>query len=159
MSKRCPECLRVNEDSRTFCSNCGATLDPELRLIQDLEKQKQISSKAEPAPQRRRDDDDDDYIPRRTSQKKSGCYVATAVYGSYDCPQVWTLRRFRDDRLAATLSGRAFIRLYYAVSPTLVRLFGRSAWFKSLWRGPLDRLVSRLRDQGVENTPYQDKEW
>ena len=24
------------------------------------------------------------------------CYVATAVYGSYDCPEVWTLRRFRD---------------------------------------------------------------
>lgn len=31
-----------------------------------------------------------------------GCYVATAVYGSYDCPQVWTLRRFRDNTLAAT---------------------------------------------------------
>ena len=22
---------------------------------------------------------------------KKGCYIATAVYGSYDCPQVWTL--------------------------------------------------------------------
>ena len=31
-----------------------------------------------------------------------GCYVATAVYGSYDCPQVWTLRRYRDDTLAET---------------------------------------------------------
>ena len=27
----------------------------------------------------------------------SGCYIATCVYGSYDCPQVQTLRRFRDD--------------------------------------------------------------
>ena len=25
-----------------------------------------------------------------------GCYVATAVYGSYDCPEVWVLRRYRD---------------------------------------------------------------
>ena len=40
MSKRCPECLRMNEDARTFCTYCGATLDPHLRLIQDLEKQK-----------------------------------------------------------------------------------------------------------------------
>ncbi len=26
--------------------------------------------------------------------ESSGCYIATAVYGSYDCPPVWTLRRF-----------------------------------------------------------------
>lgn len=24
--------------------------------------------------------------------EKNGCYIATCVYGSYDCPQVWTLR-------------------------------------------------------------------
>ncbi|MDO5478959.1 MAG: CFI-box-CTERM domain-containing protein [Clostridia bacterium] len=53
-----------------------------------------------------------------------GCYVATAVYGSYDCPEVWTLRRFRDDTLAKTWYGRMFIRVYYAVSPTLVKWFG-----------------------------------
>lgn len=35
-----------------------------------------------------------------------GCYVATCVYGSYDCPQVWTLRRFRDNTLAETMLGR-----------------------------------------------------
>ena len=33
---------------------------------------------------------------------KAGCYVATSVYGSYDCPEVWTLRRFRDEVLADT---------------------------------------------------------
>lgn len=159
MSKRCPDCHRVNEDSRLFCAYCGATLDAELRLIQDLEKQKGTSSKSEPAPRQQKDDDDDyTYTPRPT-QKKSGCYVATAVYGSYDCPQVWTLRRFRDDRLAASPLGRAFIRTYYAVSPALVRRFGETAWFKALWRGPLDRLVRRLRAQGVEDTPYQDRDW
>lgn len=89
----------------------------------------------------------------------SGCYVATAVYGSYDCPQVWTLRRFRDDTLAASWYGRAFIHAYYAVSPTLVKWFGRTAWFQKLWRGPLDRLVARLREDGVADTPYQDRDW
>lgn len=91
--------------------------------------------------------------------KKSGCYVATAVYGSYDCPQVWTLRRFRDNELARSALGRAFIRAYYAVSPTLIRWFGGSRWFRRLWRGPLDRLAARLRCRGVEDTPYQDQAW
>lgn len=48
MSQRCPECHRVNDDSRKFCTNCGATLDPHLRLIQDLERQKEAPSKKQP---------------------------------------------------------------------------------------------------------------
>ena len=87
----------------------------------------------------------------------SGCYVATAVYGSYNCPQVWTLRRFRDNTLDATWYGRAFIKTYYAISPTLVKWFGETSWFKRLWRKPLDKLVARLKNNGVEDTPYQDK--
>ena len=45
-----------------------------------------------------------------SGSSSGGCYVATAVYGSYDCPQVWTLRRYRDYTLAETWYGRAFIR-------------------------------------------------
>lgn len=88
-----------------------------------------------------------------------GCYVATAVYGSYDCPQVWTLRRYRDYSLAQTWYGRVFIRTYYAISPTLVKWFGDTYWFKKLWRGILDKKITRLNANGVENTPYTDKEW
>ena len=91
--------------------------------------------------------------------EKSGCYVATCVYGSYDCPQVWTLRRYRDDMLGSTWYGRLFIRTYYAISPTLVKWFGKTTWFKKLWKGKLDRMVAKLQSQGVENTPYQDKTW
>lgn len=89
----------------------------------------------------------------------SGCYIATCVYGSYDCPEVWTLRRYRDDTLASTWYGRLFIRTYYAISPTLVRWFGHTNWFKKMWRGKLDKMVASLNDNGVENTPYKDKEW
>ena len=85
-----------------------------------------------------------------------GCYVATAVYGSYDCPEVWALRRFRDAFLAKSFLGRGFIRAYYAVSPTLVRLFGGAKWFRALWKGPLDALVRALKARGVEDTPYRD---
>ena len=88
-----------------------------------------------------------------------GCYVATAVYGSYDCPEVWTLRRYRDDTLALTWYGRAFIHTYYAVSPTLVRWFGNTNWFKNMWKPKLDRMVNHLNDEGVSDKPYNDKKW
>lgn len=93
------------------------------------------------------------------SKKSGGCYVATAVYGSYDCPEVWTLRRYRDYTLAETWYGRAFIKLYYTVSPTLVRWFGQTAWFKKMWKGKLDRMVDRLQKKGVESTPYKDRQF
>lgn len=88
-----------------------------------------------------------------------GCYVATAVYGSYDCPEVWTLRRFRDNTLAETWYGRAFIRTYYSISPTLVKWFGNTEWFKNMWKPTLDKMVEQLNDSGVENTAYDDREW
>ena len=88
-----------------------------------------------------------------------GCYVATAVYGSYDCPQVWTLRRYRDYTLSKTWYGRTFVRTYYAVSPTLVKWFGHTERFKKMWKGKLDRMVAELQAEGVESTPYEDMVW
>ena len=85
-----------------------------------------------------------------------GCYIATAVYGSYDCPQVWTLRRYRDNRLRATWLGRVFVKCYYAVSPLMVKLFGRTKWFNSFWRKVLDKKVSKLKSKGFDDTPYRD---
>ncbi len=98
-------------------------------------------------------------FPSLEKGKSNGCYVATAVYGSYDCPQVWTLRRYRDNTLAESWYGRAFIRTYYAISPTLVKWFGKTGWFKKMWKGKLDRMVKKLQANGVESTPYNDKKW
>ena len=94
-----------------------------------------------------------------SSSSGGGCYVATAVYGSYDCPEVWTLRRYRDDVLASTWYGRAFVRTYYAVSPTLVKWFGHTEWFKNLWRDKLDYMVDSLKRKGFKDTPYDDRQW
>ena len=85
------------------------------------------------------------------------CYVATAVYGSYDCPEVWTLRRFRDFTLDETWYGRLFIKIYYATSPTFVHYFGNVKTFKALGKKYLDKMVSKLNDKGFANTPYIDK--
>ena len=94
-----------------------------------------------------------------TPTPSGGCYVATCVYGSYDCPEVWTLRRFRDETLAKTWYGRAFIHTYYAISPTIVKWFGNTNWFKDMWRGTLDKMVENLNAKGVPNTAYDDIDW
>ena len=91
--------------------------------------------------------------------KQKACFVATCVYGSYDCPEVWTLRRYRDRFLDSTWFGRAFIFIYYAISPTIVKWFGSTDWFKRLWKNVLDKKVYKLNNIGVEDTPYNDKDY
>lgn len=86
-----------------------------------------------------------------------GCYIATSIYGSYDCPQVWTLRRFRDYTLNITWYGRLFIKCYYAISPTLVKWFGKTKWFRGFWKSKLDRMVANLNSKGIDDVYYQDK--
>jgi hypothetical protein len=93
-----------------------------------------------------------------TTTASKGCYVATAIYGSYDCPQVWTLRRYRDIYLAQSWYGRTFVRAYYAISPTLVKRFGDTGLFHTVCRKRLDYLVSKLERLGISNTLYNDIE-
>ena len=101
---------------------------------------------------------------RRNSRRSStsgsssdGCYIATAVYGSYDCPEVWTLRRFRDEVLRASVIGRLFIRSYYAVSPGLVRHLGSKSLFQKFVKMALDSFVSHLKKAGFRDTPYHGR--
>ena len=101
---------------------------------------------------------------RRNSRRSStsgsssdGCYIATAVYGSYDCPEVWTLRRFRDEYLKGSVFGRLFVRFYYAVSPGLVRRVGGRDFFRKPVKRVLDQFVIHLKNKGFQDTPYDDR--
>ncbi len=96
------------------------------------------------------------YIPDEKLGQKQGCYVATCVYGSYNCPEVWTLRRFRDYKLSKTAFGRAFIKTYYKISPKIVKVFGKTKWFNKLFKSILNRKVKRLKKKGYQDTPYND---
>lgn len=86
----------------------------------------------------------------------SGCYIATCVYGSYDCPEVWTLRRYRDQYLASMFVGKLFIKFYYAVSPVIVKWFGNTHIFKAFWKKCLDKMVKDLQLKGYNSDPYKD---
>lgn len=78
MSKRCPDCHRVNEDSRIFCGYCGAALDAQVRLIQDLEKQKDQASK--PSSTRERGDVNF-YVSHSAPKKKESSSVPWIILG------------------------------------------------------------------------------
>lgn len=86
-----------------------------------------------------------------------GCFIATAVYGAYDEPQVRVLRRWRDETLRSTRAGEAIVHSYYAVSPLLVNRLGTSRWFIAPVRAALDLIVARLSKAGVDDGPYVDR--
>lgn len=124
-----------------------------VKLLEDKEANKHIILKYAEKIKRY----DETYQAPFIDTSTKGCYIATAVYGSYDCSQVWTLRRFRDNILDKTWYGRAFIDVYYEISPTFVKWFGNAKWFKVMWRLPLDSLVNKLHNKGIKDTPYYDK--
>lgn len=78
------------------------------------------------------------------SKKKEGCYIATAVYGSYNAPEVLDLRRFRDENLQKTVLGRWFIRTYYHWSPAVAEKLRYAKYLNRMVRKILDRWVVRL---------------
>lgn len=55
------------------------------------------------------------------------CFIATAAYGSYDEPQVRTLRRFRDEVLLTSSWGAALVDRYYELSPPVADYLRRHA--------------------------------
>lgn len=103
------------------------------------------------------DDEDDDFKYNRTAKQKEGCYIATCVYGSYDCPEVWTLRRYRDEILRKNPLGRLFVKIYYAISPKMVKLFGKTILFKKIFKNFLDKKINKLHNSGISPEKYNDK--
>ena len=53
------------------------------------------------------------------SKSNSGCFIATAAYGSSLSPHVQILRDFRDRYLITNSPGRAFVAFYYKHSPPI----------------------------------------
>lgn len=78
------------------------------------------------------------------SKGNSGCYIATAVYGSYSCNEVLALRRYRDDCLAKKRLGRLFIKIYYALSPSMASHIKKDSYLGKIIKKLLDKKVEKL---------------
>ena len=79
-------------------------------------------------------------INRPLNIYRNGCYIATAIYGSYNCEEVVQLRRFRDNYLAKYALGRLFIKLYYLISPALAKHVSPDSFIGKKIRDLLDWL-------------------
>ena len=94
--------------------------------------------------------------PQKFAPKKQGCYIATCVYGSYQDPNVCALRRYRDTYLANRIYGRLFIKIYYASSPIMVKVFGKNKVFVSFFKWLLDKKVEKLKKRDYSFDKYKD---
>ena len=79
------------------------------------------------------------------AERKTGCFIATAVYDSPFAEEVLVLKYFRDEVLARSILGRTFITGYYRFSPFYARLISQSETLKRVVRttaiAPLFRVV------------------
>jgi hypothetical protein len=75
---------------------------------------------------------------------KSGCFIATAAYGTAMAPQLSVLRCWRDTVLMKSAAGRAFVAVYCRVSPPAARLVARHARLRAAVRIMLRPAVRRI---------------
>jgi len=74
-------------------------------------------------------------------KKKSGCFIATAAYGSPLAEQVIFLKEVRDTVLLRTGMGRVLVRSYCRVSPFFARVVEGSRFARSLTRVLLNIVI------------------
>lgn len=74
-----------------------------------------------------------------------GCFIATAAYGSYLHPEVKTLRDFRDRYLLTNLPGKAFVALYYRISPPVAGFIREHEWARLFVRLLLAPLIFAVK--------------
>jgi hypothetical protein len=64
---------------------------------------------------------------------KGGCFIATAVFGSYNHPAVKVFRKFRDAYLLTNSFGKKFVALYYKYSPDVADMIKESPILKIIF--------------------------
>ena len=89
-----------------------------------------------------------DKITQVAKEKKGGCLIATAAFGSEMAPQVQLLREIRDNTVLQTESGSAFMtgfnQFYYSFSPTISDYERENPVFKEAVKLTLTPLLTSL---------------
>lgn len=82
------------------------------------------------------------------STTSSGCFIATAAYGTEMEPEVEVLRNFRDETLEDSRLGRAFVDTYYVVSPPIADFIRERDTLRAVVRLSLTPIVETLEKIG-----------
>ena len=85
---------------------------------------------------------------QQTGDKKGGCLIATAAFGSEMAPQVQFLREIRDNTVLQTESGTSFMtgfnQFYYSFSPAIADYERENPAFKEAVKITLTPLLTSL---------------
>ena len=91
-------------------------------------------------------------------EKKSGCFIATAAYGSLLAPEVLLLCDLRDEVLLQSVIGTAFVKTYYWISPTVASIIERSKVLRFMVRNLFVRpLVALIASSKKLNLPIREQ--
>ena len=89
-----------------------------------------------------------DKVTQVAKEKKGGCLIATAAFGSEMAPQVQFLREIRDNTVLQTESGSIFMtgfnQFYYSFSPTIADYERENPVFKEAVKLTLTPLLTSL---------------
>ena len=114
-----------------WCDTCREYLN--VRETQ-LESSRQPVSTSAPQP-----------IIIQSQPPKSGCFIATAAYGTPMATEIDVLRQFRDEELGHNFVGRQLVAMYYRLSPPVANVIVRSEKIRGFVRLSLKPIVDALR--------------
>jgi hypothetical protein len=80
---------------------------------------------------------------------KTGCFIATAAYGSYMAPELELLRSWRDQSLLNSRIGRILVETYYKISPPIAKQVESSEIMKRIVQAMLKPLIQCIKNRTV----------
>jgi len=114
------------KDDRVICPHCGKKMVPRLITYQG-------SIKKSVCP-----------FCGGTYKDFSKCFIATAVYGSPYATEVIVLLKFRDNYLLNSVAGRFLVKVYYLISPKIVKIIQKSNNTRIILKKFLDYIVKHM---------------
>lgn len=85
----------------------------------------------------------------KTKESGSGCFIATAAFGTPLASEINVLRRYRNSILLKNKVGRIFVIAYYKISPPIAYIIRYSAVLKRIVRKVV-RVIIRYIKQKYE---------
>ncbi len=87
-----------------------------------------------------------DYVWSFHTELLSGCFIATAAYGTDTAKEIQVLREFRDNILLHNSLGAEFVSLYYKYSPPIAGFISQHGILRTIVReGMVDPVVAIVK--------------